>query len=232
MPILYYDKLANRTEKPNYEVLVPDGITVQTVIENYFKAIGGKEKIDQVKSLLLIYEGEAMGSKIKTEERRTADKYAQTTFMNNSPMMGIVAKGDEFYMKQGGNKIPMPPEMAADLKSSLGIFTEHGIAANTEAKLMGTEEIDGKNAYIIEVPGKSIKATYYYDVESGLKLKEASVISAGGQTQNQETFLKNYVEVDGIMFPSIKSTMMGPQHIESKLIEAIINKNVSDADFE
>lgn len=232
IPILYYDKQANKAEKPNYEVSVPDGITVQTVIENYFKAIGGKEKIDQVKSLLLIYEGEAMGSKIKTEERRTANKYAQTTYMNNTPMGGIIAKGDEFYMKQGGNKIPMPPEMASDLKGSIGIFTEHGIAANAEAKLMGTEEVDGKNAYIIEVPGKSIKTSYYYDVESGLKLKEATVINAGGQTQNQETILKDYVEVDGIMFPSIKSTMMGPQHIISKLLEAIINKNVSDSDFE
>ncbi|MFK5974327.1 MAG: pitrilysin family protein [Flavobacteriaceae bacterium] len=232
IPILYYDKLANRTEKPNYEGSVPDGVTLQTVIENYFKAIGGKEKIDQIKSLLLIYEGEVMGSKIKTEEKRTADKYVQTTYMNNSPMMGIIAKGDEFYMKQGGNKIPMPPEMALDLKGSLGIFVEHGIAANTEAKLMGTEEIDGKNTYIIEVPGKSIKASYYYDVESGLKLKEAAVIKTGGQTQNQETILKDYVEVDGTLFPSIKSTMIGPQHIESKLLEAIINKDFSDADFE
>jgi len=232
VPVKYFDKHAVSTEKPNYDAAVPEGITVQSVIDNYFKAIGGQEKIDQVESLLLIYEGEAMGSKIKTEERRTAHKFAQTTFMNDAPMMGIVAKGDELYMKQGGNKMPMPAEMASDLKSAMGIFPEHGIAASSLAKLAGTENIDGKSAYKIEVPGTSLKATYFYDVESGLKVKEAQVINIGGQTQNQETTLKDYTEVDGILFPSIKSTMMGPQQVESKLLEAVVNKNVTDADFE
>lgn len=232
IPVKYFDKFASATEKPNYEVSTPEGITVQSVIDNYFKAIGGKEKIDQVESLLLVYEGEAMGGKIKTEERRTADKYAQTTFMNDNPMMGVIAKGDELFMKQGANKTPMPAEMASDLKSAMGIFPEHGIAASTVAKLAGTEDIDGKSAYKIEVPGNSLQATYFYDVESGLKVKEATVINMGGQIRNQETTLKDYIEVDGILFPSVKSTMRGAQMVESKLLEAVVNKNVSDADFE
>lgn len=232
IPVKYYDQFAAATEKPNYEISTPKGITVQSVVDNYFKAIGGKEKIDQIKSLLLVYEGEAMGSKIKTEERRTADKYAQTTFMNDAPMMGIIAKGDELFMKQGANKMPMPAEMASDIKSALGIFPEHGIVSSTVAKLAGTEEIDGKSAYKIEVPGNSLKATYFYDVESGLKVKELIIINMGGQTQNQETTLKDYTEIDGILFPSVKSTMMGPQMVESKLVEAVVNNNISDADFE
>ncbi|MEO9891472.1 pitrilysin family protein [Aurantibacter sp.] len=232
VPIKYFDKYADPTEKPNYNSDLPEGITVQSVINKYFEAIGGKEKIDKIESLLLVYEGEAMGSKIKTEERRTSDKYAQTTFMNNSPMMGIVAKGDELYMKQGTNKMPMPAEMATDLKGAMGIFPEQGILTTGKATLTGTEDINGKSAYKVEVPGNSIHATYYYDVESGLKIKEASVINVGGQTQNQETSMKDYTEFEGILFPSTKSTMMGPQEVESKLLEAVINKNVSDTDFE
>ncbi|MBM1104844.1 insulinase family protein [Aurantibacter crassamenti] len=232
IPIKYYDKFAKPAEKPVYNAAVPDGITVQSVINNYFKAIGGKEKIENIESLLLIYEGEAMGSKIKTEERRTANKYAQTTFMNDNPMMGIIAKDDELYMKQGANKIPMPAEMASDLKGAMGILPEYGILATGAAKLAGIENINGKSAYKIEVLGTSIQATYYYDIESGLKVKEATVINVGGQTQNQETTMKDYVSFEGILFPSIRSTMMGPQQVESKLLEAVINKNVTDADFE
>ncbi len=230
--IKYYDKYATSVERPDYNAAVAEGVTVQSIIDNYFKAIGGKEKIDEIESLLLVYEGEAMGSKIKTEERRTADKYAQTTFMNDNPMTGVVAKGDELFMKQGANKMPMPPEMAKDLKGAMGVFPEQGILTSDGAKLVGTEEIDGKSAYKIEVPGTNLQATYFYDVESGLKIKEATMISMGGQTQNQETALKEYVEIDGILFPSVKSTMVGPQLLESKLLEAVINKDVSDADFE
>ena len=230
--IKYYDKYATSVEKPDYNAAVAEGVTVQSIIDNYFKAIGGKEKIDEIESLLLVYEGEAMGSKIKTEERRTADKYAQTTFMNDNPMTGVVAKDDELFMKQGANKMPMPPEMAKDLKGAMGVFPEQGILTSDGAKLVGTEEIDGKSAYKIEVPGTNLQATYFYDVKSGLKIKEATMISMGGQTQNQETALKEYVEIDGILFPSVKSTMVGPQLLESKLLEAVINKDVSDADFE
>ncbi|MCW5514973.1 insulinase family protein [Muriicola sp. Z0-33] len=232
IPVRYYSKTAEKVEKPNYDAALPDGVNVKSVIENYFEAIGGKSEVDKIESLMLVYEGEAMGAKIKTEEKRTADKYAQTTYMNDAPMMGVIAKGDELYMKQGGNKVPLPPEMKNDLKSAMGIFPEQGIALNQKAKLTGTEKIEGKDAYKIEVPGEAVQATYFYDVESGLKVKETSVITVNGQTQNQEVSYKDYQEVDGIKFPSVKVGTMGPQQIESRLLEAVINKEVTDADFD
>jgi len=228
----YYDKYAKAAEKPNYDIVLPEGVNVQSVMEAYFEAIGGKTAVDKIQSLKLVYEGSAMGSTIKTEEKRTADKYVQTTFMNDAPMMGVIAKGDELFMKQGGNKVPLPPEMQKDMKSTIGIFPEQGIAISKKAKLTGTEDVDGKAAYKIEVPGSIVQATYFYDVESGLKVKEATVITMNGQTQNQEVNYKEYQEVDGIKFPSVKVGSMGPQMIESKLLEAVINVEVTEADFE
>ncbi|WP_297791612.1 pitrilysin family protein [uncultured Eudoraea sp.] len=232
LPISYYDKYANSVEKPNYEIALPEGVNVKSVLDSYFEAIGGKAAVDKIQSLKLVYEGSAMGSTIKTEEKRTADKYVQTTFMNDAPMMGLIAKGDELFMKQGGNKVPLPPEMQQDMKSTMGIFPEQGIALNSNAKLLGTEEVDGKDAYKIEVPGSTVQATYFYDVESGLKVKESTVITMNGQTQNQEVNYKEYQEVDGIKFPSVKVGSMGPQMIETKLLEAVINVEVNEADFE
>ncbi len=232
VPVKYYDKYAAATEKPDYEAAMPEGVTVQSVIDSYFEAIGGKTEVDKIESLKLVYEGEAMGTKIKVEEKRTADKYAQTTFMNDAPMMGVIAKGDELYMKQGGNKVPLPEAMKKDLKNALGIFPEQGIAAGGNAKLTGTEDVDGKAAYKIEVPGETMQVTYFYDVESGLKVKEMQVINMNGQTQNQEVTYKEYKEIDGIKFPSIRVGTMGPQLVESKLLEAVINKDVSDVDFD
>ncbi|MEX0287652.1 MAG: M16 family metallopeptidase [Flavobacteriaceae bacterium] len=232
VPVRYYSKTGDKVEKPDYNAALPEGVTVQSVIANYFEAIGGKSEIDKIQSLMLVYEGEAMGAKIKTEEKRTADKYAQTTYMNDAPMMGVIAKGDELYMKQGGNKVPLPPQMQNDLKSAMGIFPEQAIVVSEKAKLAGTEKVDGKDAYKIEVPGEALQATYFYDVESGLKVKEATVVNMNGQTQNQEVTYKDYQEVDGIKFPSVKIGTMGPQLVESKLLQAVINKDVTDADFE
>lgn len=232
LPVLYYDKYANKTEKPDYNSAIPDGITASDVINKYFEAIGGAEKINSIESLKLVYEGEVMGSKIKVEEKRTADKFAQTTYMNESPMMGVVAKGDELVMKQGPNKIPLPEEMKKDMMNVMGIFAEQAILANGSAKLAGIEKVDGKDAYKIDVSGNVINASFFYDVETGLKVKESTVINMNGQTQNQSSLLKEYQEIDGIKFPSVKTQSMGPQEIEVKLLEAVVNKDVSEADFE
>jgi len=232
LPVNYYDKYAKGVEKPSYDIALPEGVNVQSVIDAYFEAIGGKAAVEKIQSLKLVYEGSSMGSIIKTEEKRAVDKYVQTTYMNDAPMMGVIAKGDELFMKQGGNKVPLPPEMQQDMKAVIGIFPEQGIALSTKAKLTGTENVDGKAAYKIEVPGETVQTTYFYDVESGLKVKEATVINMNGQTQNQEVNYKDYQEVDGIKFPSIKVGSMGPQIIETKLLEAVINVELTAEDFE
>ncbi|MBT8205640.1 MAG: insulinase family protein [Eudoraea sp.] len=233
VPILYYDKYASKTEKPDFSASVPEGMSVQSVVDKYFEAIGGKDKVDQIKSLKLVYEGEVMGAKVKTEEKRTAEKYAQTTYMNDAPMMGVIAKGDELYMKQGGQKRPLPTQMQEDMMNSTrGVFPEQNLVAGGKAQLAGTEEVDGKETIKIEVPGEVVQITYFYDTQTGLKVKETQTISMNGQTQNQEVLYKDYQEIDGIKFPGIRVGSMGPQKVESKLLEAVINIEVSDADFE
>lgn len=232
VPVKYFDKYAKPTDKPNYNVEAPEGVDVNSIIEDYFEAIGGKEAIDRIQSLKLVYEGTAMGAKIKTEEKRTADRYVQTTYMNDAPMMGVVAKGDELYMKQGANKQPLPEQMKKDLQYAMGIFPEQSVLASGKAKFLGTEDVEGRPAYKIEVPGEAVQATYYYDTETGLKVKEATLINMNGQTQNQEVLYKEYKEVDGIKFPSLRVGSLGPQQIESTLLEAVINVEVSDADFD
>lgn len=233
VPVLYYDKYANKTEKPDFSASVPEGMSVQAVVDKYFEAIGGKDKVSQIKSLKLVYEGEVMGTKLKTEEKRTAEKFAQTTYMNDAPMMGVIAKGDELYMKQGANKVPLPPQMQEDMKSATkGVFPEQNFVAGGKAKIAGTEDVDGKQAVKIEVPGEVVQTTYFYDLETGLKIKEAQLINMNGQTQNQEVLYSDYQEIDGIKFPGLRIGSMGPQKVESKLLEAVINIEVSDADFE
>ena len=232
VPVKYFDKYGKPAEKPDYSAELPEGVDVQSIIDAYFNAIGGKAEIEKISSLKLVYQGELMGNKVKTEEIRLADKYAQTTYMNDAAMAGVVAKGDELYMKQGGNKVPLPEEMKADMQNAMGIFPEQRIGVTEKARLVGVEDVEGTKAYKIEVAGETIQASYYYDMESGLKIKEASVINMGGQTQNQETLFKNYQEVDGIKFPGTRVSSFGPQQLESSLLEAVINKEYSEADFE
>ncbi len=232
IPVYYFDKTGAKIDKPDYSSNLPEGVTLATVIDQYLNAIGGKDKIASIQTLKLVYEGTAMGTTVKTEERRTTDKYAQTTYMNGSAMMGVVSKGDEFYMKQGANKVPLPPAMQNDLAYSIGILPELGMVGSENAKLIGIENVEGKEAYKVEVNGEIVQSSFFYDVETGLKLREMTIINSNGQQQKQTVNYKDYQEFEGIKIPGLKIGNLGTEILESKLLEASVNAELTDADFE
>lgn len=121
--------------------------------------------------------------------------------------------------------------MAKDMKNMSGLFIESNLLKSGKAKLSGIEKVEGKDAYKVEVPGETVSLNLFYDVETGLKVKEAQIINMQGQTQTQEALLKDYKAYEGIMFPTIKESSQMGQPINSKLIEVIVNEGVSDADF-
>lgn len=231
IPVRYFDTYANPTEKPK-QAEIAEGVTAESVLNKYLEAIGGKEKLNGVTSLILKYEASAMGATIVNEEKKVDGKLAQNVYMNGSPMMAVVVTQEEGFMRQGGGKSPLPEDMVNDMKTAAGLFVEQTILKAGTAKLAGTEQIDGKDAYVIEVAGDVVAYKLYYDVETGLKVKESQIITMQGQSQVQEAILKDYQEYEGIKFPSIKEADQMGQKIISKLIEVIINKDVTSADFD
>jgi predicted Zn-dependent peptidase len=228
IPIMYFDKYANKTEKPNYDADMPEGVDANTVLNNYLEAVGGKAKIDELTSILVSYEASAMGSTILSEEKRLDGKTAQSISMNGNPMMTVILTKDKATM----NKNPLPENMAKDMRTLAGLFPELNMLNDDNVKLTGVEEVDGEKAYKIEVPGDVVSFVNYYSVETGLKIKEDQITSMQGQTQNQETMLKDYQEYEGIKFPNVRSGSQMGQVIEFKLKEVKINEGVSEADFD
>ena len=227
-PINYYDKLGRKTEKPELSKPIPPGVTKESVLNNYFKAIGGKDKVESAKSVLVTYEAQAMGNTISTTEKRTPTKYVNETSMGGNVVMKVLMTDNGVTM----NKQPLPPALANDMKSGLGTFTELSLLKNDEAELTGMESVDGNESYVITSKGETTSTSYYFDAKTGLKTKEVQVVSMGGNTQNQEAGYSDYKEFNGIMFPTKKTGKLGPQTVEFTLTDAKINEGVSDAEFE
>jgi len=225
--ITYFDKESNVASKPEMSKPIPAGVTKQTVIDGYFNAIGGVAKVKALQSTLVSYEASAMGNTIISTEKRTSAKYANETSMGGNMMMKVIMTDAGVFM----NKQPLPAPMASEMTYTLGTFLEMGLLNNENSKLTGIEIIDGKDAYVISTKGEIVSSSVYFDVESGLKVKELQVITMQGQTQNQESTFSNYQEFNGIKFPSTKTGNLGPQTVEFKLISAKVNEDVSEADF-
>jgi predicted Zn-dependent peptidase len=225
--INYFDKEANPTEKPEMTKPIPTGITKQTVIDGYFNAIGGADKIKALKSTLVTYEANFMGNIVASTEKRTAEKYANTTSMGGNVMQKVVMTKDGVTM----NAQPLPPNMAAEMTNTLGTFLEMGLLNNENSKLTAIEPVDGKDAYVISTKGEIVSTAIYFDVATGLKIKEAQTVTMMGQSQSQEATYSDYKEFNGVKFPTIKTGSLGPQKVEFKLIDAKVNEGVSESDF-
>ena len=122
--------------------------------------------------------------------------------------------------------------MASEMTYTIGTFLEMGLLNNENSKLTGIELVDGKEAFVISTKGEIVSSSVYFEVESGLKVKELQVITMQGQTQNQEATFSNYQEFNGIKFPGTKTGSLGPQTVEFKLIGAKVNEGVTEADFQ
>ncbi|PHQ57178.1 MAG: peptidase M16 [Lutibacter sp.] len=225
--INYFDKEANPTSKPEMTKPIPTGVTKQTVIDHYFEAIGGIDKIKSLETTLVTYEASANGSTILTTEKRTATNYANETSMGGNVMMKVVMSEAGVFM----NKQPLPEGMSNEMKYTLGTFLEMGLLTNENSKLTALEPINGRDAYVISTKGEIVSSAIYFDAETGLKIKELQTIIMGGRTQNQEATYSDYKEFNGVKFPGTKTGNLGPQTVTFKLIDAKINEGVSDIDF-
>ena len=232
IPVFYFDKEGEKIEKPDFTVALPEGINVQSIVDKYLEAIGGKEAISNLQSLKLVYEGSALGTTVKTEEITAPGKYAQLTYINNNPMTGVVLKDSIAYMKQGSNKVDLPPAMRQDLAYAMEVLPELVISDREGVEVTGIEKVEGRDAYRVDIPGEIVRASFFYDVETGLKVKEISVIMMNGQEQKQESLLKDYQDYQGIKFAALKIGTLGTEVLESKLLEASINIPLTEADFE
>jgi zinc protease len=226
MPIFYFDKFGNPTEKPATSKEVPAGVTAKTVYDNYIKAIGGDKAVKSVKSVYMtgttsIPQAPSPLSYVSKSDNK--DRMAVELSMGAMSMMKQVVGDKAAYAVQQGQRMDVPAEEFAEKKAETKLFPELGAPAG---KLTVIEPIEGSDAYAIE-NGKSVT---YFDVKSGLKVAESNTQEQGGQKMVLMTYYKDYKEVKGVKFPFNIVMNVGIE-LDIKLSDVKVNEGVTDADF-
>jgi len=226
VPVKYFDKFAAAVDKPNYEVVVPEGIEVNDIIGKYVQAIGGKEKLEAVESYSLMAEAEMQGMKLNLEMKKTAkNQFMQDVkVMGNSMSKQVINDGAGYAVMQGQRK-DLTEEELNKIKEESAPFPELNYL-NGGVTFEGVESVNGKKAYKIKV---SDEKTSFYDMESGLKVQDVTNAEVQGQQMTSTISYSDYKEVSGTF--AIGQTM-GPQSFEFIVKELKVNEGVTDADFE
>lgn len=228
--INYFDKEAKATSKPEMTKPIPEGVTKETVLNNYINAVGGIEKINAIKTLFNKAEASMQGM-VLTMESKSMVPNKQSVIMSGMGMIlsKMIFDGEKGYSEQQGMKKELAGAELEKLKSSTVPFQEIGYLTNDKVTLEKIEPIDGSDAYVLKVGDDT---SVYYDVASGLKIKQVVEVEAMGKTIEQSFEFTDYKEVDGIKFPHTLKMSVGPQQFDFMVKEIRLNKDVSDSDFQ
>ena len=228
LPIKFYDKYGEDMDRPDYDSELPEGVNVTSVINAYFDAIGGKDKAEAVQSKKEIATASMQGMTLEIESKRTNSQqsFLAVKMMGNVMQKQVINK-TEGYNEAQGQRMPMDADALVKALPDTAVFVE--LALDTDQiSLAGIVDVNGTKAYEVNV---SENKSYFYSVESGLKIKVSETQEMQGNTITQETMISDYKAIDGILFPHTITQSFGPQKIDFITSSIELNVSFSDEDF-
>lgn len=230
--IKYYDHYGVEYD-PNLKK-VADGVTAESIINKYIGEIGGREKLNKIEDKVMVLKGAAEGMEINlTISQKAPNKLFQELDFSVGKQT-TVFDGEKGKVEGMGQVQMLEGEQLEELKyqAKLNSFLNYG-KDGVELELKGIEEINGKDSYrMILTAATGKKYTHYYDVETGLKVREVSEITTPQGSFTQSIDLEDYQEVEGVKYPFKLVQKMGPRSVELKVESIKVNSGIADSMFE
>ena len=230
LKVRYFDKYANEIERPNYTV--DSSISAEDVIDDYIKAIGGKDALSEVTSIEIKATSNIQGTVL---EMYSIKNNQNQSLMEMSAMGMTIAKTVfnkyQGYNEVNGQRIPLTEVELEQAIINSALFSELNFDFSL-VQLVGTSDVDGEKAYEIKVTdNKSV----FYSVDTGLKLKEVESQEVEGNLIVGETYFKEYEEVEGILLPKeinqVSASIPIPGGITFKATSIKLNVETDESDF-
>lgn len=195
---------------------VKSKLTAKEVLDNYFKALGGKDKLEGVKSMITDNTMSAQEMEITMTTRKLGNKFKSVQSLMGQQMVQLF-DGEKGYFDQMGKKTDIPADKIAELKKGKPVDALAFDGANFQD--VTAEKLDGKDYNLLS----SDKGKFYFDAATGLLYK--TIAGEGNIT------VKSYMTVDGMQFPADVEIDGGGQKVTIKTTKIVINSGVTDADF-
>lgn len=227
----YFDKDGNATDAPTF-LFTPEGVTLESVLNGYFEALGGVEKlkaltaIDQQASIAI--PGMPGNLSMRTA-KMTPNKFMMEQLMQGMTVMKMVykdGKGERSGMQGAGavegDELDELKEQAAFVVDELA-----WLESLEEFTFDGQTLIDGKDVYQVSKEDK----TYYFDVATGLFFKSTETQETPQGEMAVATTVREWQEIDGVKFQKVVEQSAGPQAFTITVESIKLNDEVKGSVF-
>jgi hypothetical protein len=209
--------------------------TVDEVIGKYLDAIGGKEKLSQVKSIYFENSMEVMGNSAPQKEYLIEGKgYKSEVDFNGMSIVNCYTDKSGWIinpMQGGSNAEAMPDALYKSGKTQ--IYLSGGLqdyaAKGYKAELAGKEG----DTFKIKLTDGNNETYYFIDAKTYLLTKSVIKSEMMGQSVDVTTTYSDYKKTDfGITLPHAKNIDMGMFQLAQKVDKVEVNKQIDPKIFE
>ena len=213
---------------------VPEGLTANGVIDIYLEAIGGKEKFSKVEDRTTIMRGEIMGQNLSIVIKQKAPNKLKQNSRSGEMKQTILYDGSKGVMIIGDEKTELDNKKLEKIKLEAAMnFLLDPEVYGVSLELKGIETVDSTLCYkIVLITEEGTNWVQFYEIDSGLKIKEVKEVETTQGSFQQETFYSDYKEVDGLKFPFKIKQSFGMQTIEMNVSSVKLNEGLEDSIFE
>jgi len=226
----FYDAFGKKLEEAKIEM--DPNLTAAEVINDYIDALGGKTKLNAVKSMYTAMKTNVMGQDATLETYQMApDKFAMKV-----NMMGMTVQEQKYdgtkglTAQMGQKKVITEGGELEEMKAQAKMFEQLMYAdAGYKLEIKGIENVEGANCYkVIVTTPKGDVTTEFYDIKTNLLARSVKTEGEGEKKATITNDFKDYKAVEGVLVPhaiTISGAMPVPMVLEATTIE--INKTVS-----
>lgn len=209
--------------------------TVDEIIAKHIEAIGGKEKLGQVKSIYSEISMEVMGSQSPVTEYTLEGKgfKSEAEFNGSKIISCFTDKGGWAINPMAGATAAqaMPDELYKAGRSQIyvgGALLDYASKGNT-VELVGKEE----NNYKIKVTNGTAESNYFIDPATHYLVKMVSKGEMMGAPVEVVTSFSDHKKTDfGIVLPYAKTIDLGGFVLAAKTNKVEVNKEIDPKIFE
>lgn len=239
-PIKKYDKYAEpvtdevKEVKADETVKTSDAVSGYSIIEDYLKAVGGKEEIKKVTTVLSTVSMEMMGRQITGKDvHMSPNKSATELKMGAMTIFKSAFNGTTGYQMQGPNKKEMTPDEIKEQQDEKGVIPQFYFnTADYKTEYLGAGKVDNENTYRLKVVMPSGRTSVQqYSVKTGLLLQEETTNKQGDTEIPVTIEYKNYQKVGSILYATQITRNAGGQEFTLNLSNIKINEGVTEEDF-
>lgn len=210
--------------------------TADEVIANYVKAVGGSDAIAKIKDFSMTMTGEIQGQSLEVLiQKKPTNKFLQTvSIVGMGEVQKQVCDGTKAQVggMQGSQDITEPEKVKAIAMQSYIVPEANYVAIGAKVTYIGKEKVGDAEAHKLEIAVGEVKMTEFYDVTSGLKIRQVITAETPMGSQTITSDYSDYKDVSGVKFAHKLNQDLGMAQLALTASKIEANTNLADALFE